>query len=402
MNLVNAFLELDNLLHKYSSYWQFIPFQHHDYPWSNPALTRYVDELKASDFNKIDTQLERQKMCFSDFFPDMFAWGEKHQLAMSAQTEAASPFWLKTNIAGRKWQQIQAFSQSFPFKNRSIVEWCAGKGHLGRILAFHHQTSIDSIEWQAELCQQGQTQADKLQLPQKFIHADVLTTQAELLAGKQHVVAMHACGDLHTKMLAESVKHQVENIDLIPCCYHLTEAETYQSLSSYAQQSQLALNKDQIKMAVQSQLTGGNRAAVLRQKEVTWRLAYQALRADLMQDLHYVPIPSVNKSWFSGEFKDFACWCLQQHNLTAPGQVDWQQYLSLGEIRAASIQKMELVRHVFRRPLEMWLILDRALYLQEQGYQVVLEEFCDYQITPRNIVIRANIPKRHGNVCAAC
>ncbi len=391
MNLLSAFLELDKLLCKYNEYWQFTPFQHQDYPWSNSPLSGYLEQLPSSDFNKIDTQLEQQKACFSAFFPDIFAWREQYPLPLSTQSQIASPFWLKTNIAGRKWQQIEAFSQSFQFKEQPIVEWCAGKGHLGRLLAFHHQTSVASIEWQADLCQQGQGQADKLQLQQKFIHADVLATQAELLAGQQHVVAMHACGDLHTKLLAESVKHQVANIDVIPCCYHLTQAESYQGLSSYAQQSPLALTKEQIKMAVQSQLTGGNRVAVLRQKEVLWRLAYQALRADLTQNPHYVPIPSVKKSWFSGTFKDFALWCLQQHDLTLDKQIDWQHYLTLAEIRARSIQKMELVRHVFRRPLEMWLILDRALYLQEQGYQVVLEQFCDYRITPRNILIRANM-----------
>ncbi len=36
---------------------------------------------------------------------------------------------------------------------------------------------------------------------------------------------------------------------------------------------------------------------------------------------------------------------------------------------------MELVRHLFRRPLELWLVLDRALFLQEQGYRVEVGSF---------------------------
>jgi hypothetical protein len=50
---------------------------------------------------------------------------------------------------------------------------------------------------------------------------------------------------------------------------------------------------------------------------------------------------------------------------------------------------MELVMHVFRRPLELWLVLDRALYLQEQGARVALGEFCAKHLTPRNIFIHA-------------
>ncbi|GAA58338.1 hypothetical protein P20652_0192 [Pseudoalteromonas sp. BSi20652] len=36
-------------------------------------------------------------------------------------------------------------------------------------------------------------------------------------------------------------------------------------------------------------------------------------------------------------------------------------------------------------------MLDRALYLQQQGYQVNVKTFCEKQLTPRNILILANI-----------
>ncbi|MNY82370.1 hypothetical protein D3C86_2244270 [compost metagenome] len=47
------------------------------------------------------------------------------------------------------------------------------------------------------------------------------------------------------------------------------------------------------------------------------------------------------------------------------------------------------MRGLFRRPLEVWLLLDRALYLQEQGYAVRLGTFCDYRLTPRNLLLLA-------------
>ena len=50
---------------------------------------------------------------------------------------------------------------------------------------------------------------------------------------------------------------------------------------------------------------------------------------------------------------------------------------------------MELVRHLFRRPLEIWLLLDRALFLEEQGYRVEVGTFCPKPTTPRNLLIRA-------------
>jgi len=47
------------------------------------------------------------------------------------------------------------------------------------------------------------------------------------------------------------------------------------------------------------------------------------------------------------------------------------------------------VQHLFRRPLELWLVLDVAMYLQEQGYQVSLSELCAPELTPRNLLLQA-------------
>ena len=37
----------------------------------------------------------------------------------------------------------------------------------------------------------------------------------------------------------------------------------------------------------------------------------------------------------------------------------------------------------------MWLVLDRALFLQEHGYDVRMGVFCDYPLTPRNLLLLA-------------
>ena len=51
---------------------------------------------------------------------------------------------------------------------------------------------------------------------------------------------------------------------------------------------------------------------------------------------------------------------------------------------------MELPRHGLRRALELWLVLDRALYLGEHGYSVSVGTFCERRLTPRNLMIRAS------------
>jgi len=64
-------------------------------------------------------------------------------------------------------------------------------------------------------------------------------------------------------------------------------------------------------------------------------------------------------------------------------------WLSRGLARMRLVRRLELMTHLFRRPLEAWLILDRALFLEGQGAKVTIGEFCQRQLTPRNVMIIA-------------
>jgi hypothetical protein len=53
------------------------------------------------------------------------------------------------------------------------------------------------------------------------------------------------------------------------------------------------------------------------------------------------------------------------------------------------VRRFELVRHAFRRPLELWLVLDIALGLEERGFEVQIGRFCARTLTPRNLLVVA-------------
>jgi len=119
------------------------------------------------------------------------------------------------------------------------------------------------------------------------------------------------------------------------------------------------------------------------------RLAFDLLQRELRGIDDYLPVPSLPPAWLD---KPFAAWCRELaglKGLTAPGERDWTALEAAGWQRLAEVRNLELLRGLFRRPLELWLLLDRALYLQEQGYRVRLGSFCDYHLTPRNILLLA-------------
>jgi hypothetical protein len=392
--LSEQFLQLDLLLTQYQQFWRFSPFHFTALPWADTPLGQRLQLLTPTEIERLDQDEVYRRSYFSELFPELNQFSPFELAAPGSKkpTPTELPFWFSRDIKGRKLEQIQAFATEMQKGDLPVLEWCAGKGHLGRWLCFSQQREVTSLEWQEVLCVEGQQQAKKLQLAQHFIQADVLSEgTSKHLNIRQQVVALHACGDLHIRLLQLASHVGTKQLDLVPCCYHLIATEQYQALSTQAQQSTLAqLSRDELKLAVQAQVTAGERVTRLRHIEVMWRLAYQELYQALQGVTQYRPLSSVPKHWFSGEFSAFAHWAASEHQWQIPADTHWDYYLQLGQQRHLLVQKMQLVRSLFRPLLEQWLVLDRALFLQQQGYQVHIKQFCDYQLTPRNLMISAS------------
>ena len=88
----------------------------------------------------------------------------------------------------------------------------------------------------------------------------------------------------------------------------------------------------------------------------------------------------------------FAAYChrvavLKQ--LELPQAIDFSHYERAGEERFRQVSAFDLVRHRFRRLLEVLLVLDRAQFLIEAGYRVGVGSFCARELSPRNLLIDA-------------
>lgn len=388
--LLAFFARLDQLLVGNQSFWRLNPLQWQQICWDNDLLLQRLAGLTLDDCEQIDQSPQLQHQLFGDIWPELFNQ-DFAAPPLRPSKGLSPPFWLANDIGGRKWQQILLFAEATAPSSLPVLEWCAGKGYLGRVMAQQFQRHVCSVEWQASLCEQGTAVAAKLDLPQHFVCRDVLTQPvADLFVAKQQVVALHACGDLHRSLLLHAAAAQSQQVYVLPCCYHLQQAMVYQPLSKAASQSPLQLSKTELKLAVQGQVTAGERVRRLRQTEMLWRRAYQLWRAALTGDHRYQPLASVAKHWFSGEFRAFAEFAAAQHQLTLPADDDGRDYLQQAEPLLLTQRRIELVQHLFRRPLELWLVLDRAIYLAEQGYQVQVQQLCDIALTPRNLLISAH------------
>ncbi|MFW6346712.1 MAG: methyltransferase, partial [Halomonas sp.] len=297
------------------------------------------------------------------------------------------------HVGGRKWQQIEAFLPRLRLAPGQVpVEWCAGKGHLARSLARWHDVAVTALEWQPALCEQGRALAARQGAAVRMAVQNVMDEDAgNWLSPQTHVAALHACGDLHRRLLALAAAAG-SAVTLVPCCYQRTVDATYRPLSRrgrvLAESYGLTFSRDDLALAVQETVTAPRHVQRSRERLGAWRLGFDRLQRELRGVDEYLPVPSLAYGRMPATFAGFCRWAADQKDLALPAGLDWAALEAEGWRRQAEVARLELARHLFRRPLEVWLALDRLCLLEEAGFTAELGTFCDRELTPRNLMIR--------------
>lgn len=289
-------------------------------------------------------------------------------------------------IPGRKRAQIEAFATAARSSGRPVLDWCGGKGHLGRLLASQWRVPVRTLEIDAALCGAGEQLARRLGVGQAFIVADALATDLSAASG-QHAVALHACGELHRRLIRDGAEQGVARFDVAPCCYHLHLHGEYRPLAAA---SSLRLSADDVRLAVTETVTAGARERRQRDRAMACKLGYAAWRMQVSGEAHrsFKPVP---EAWMRGSFGDFMALMCRREGLALPSAAELTALERQAIGRQREVLRLSIVRHAFRRAIELWLAGDLAVALQERGYAVELGAFCARELTPRNLLISARL-----------
>ena len=383
------FKALDAFLIEHQGLWRPRPFIHRQLPWEteHPELARWLRQRSLSDAETSHNHPHTLPA------PAPFPTLAREALRLSAvdklPTQHLQPaaHRLNVDVPGRKWQQIEAFGAALQFAQtpRHWLDWCAGKGHLGRRL-LHTGQQLTCLEYDPALIAAGQALSDQHGLPVTHRLQDVM---ADVALGPEHTpVALHACGDLHVRLLQVASAVGCKQLALAPCCYNRINAATYQPLSNAGRASRLQLSVDDLGLPLSETVTAGKRVRRQRDMSMARRLGFDQLQRQLRGCDDYLPTPSLPASWLDKPFADY-CQALASLKGLSTGEQDWAALEAHGWQRLAEIRNLELVRGLFRRPLEVWLVLDRALFLTERGYTVEVGSFCETALTPRNLMVLA-------------
>jgi len=394
--LLARFAALDAFLIEHQALWKPRPFTHLQLPWeaSYPELALWLRGRSLDDAENSHNQPGGLDA------PEPFASLAAMSLELSAVGELparaleAAGHRLNVDVPGRKWQQIEAFAGCLQFARAPThwLDWCSGKGHLGRRLLQTGQ-QLTCLEYDPALVASGEALSQRHQMHALHVEQDVLAPGAASLLNADHTpVALHACGDLHVRLIQLASAAGCKQLAIAPCCYNRISLNTYRPLSCAAERSNLHLSLDDLALPMSETVTAGARVRRQRDTSMARRLGFDLLQRQLRGVDEYLPTPSLPSAWLDKPFADYCRDLAALKDLSTVGTPDWTELEAAGWQRLAEVRNLELLRGLFRRPLELWLVLDRALFLIEQGYVVRLGTFCESPLTPRNFLLLAERP----------
>ncbi|MDO7898209.1 methyltransferase [Pseudomonas citrulli] len=392
--LLARFTALDAFLCAHQALWKPRPFTHLQLPWetSYPQLAQWLRQRSLETAERDHHQPWLIEHAPAPF-PQLAAVSRTLSAVAPLPAKAldAPAHRLDVEVPGRKWQQIEAFASRLRFASEPghWLDWCAGKGHLGRRLLQGEQR-LTCLEYDPALVASGQQLSRRHHLPVTHQQQDVMAPDAAQAITAEHTpVALHACGDLHVRLLHLASAAGCARLAIAPCCYNRISAEHYQPLSDTAKGSALQLSLDDLALPLTETVTAGARVRRQRDQSMARRLGFDLLQRQLRGRDDYLPTPSLPSAWLEKSFAQYCTDLAALKDLSTVGSPDWNALEAAGQERLAHVRNLELVRGLFRRPLELWLVLDRALFLTQQGYAVRLGTFCETPLTPRNLMLLA-------------
>ncbi len=384
------FEQLSDFLHRYRYLWEPRPFEQRPVSWEaqHPKLGAW---LRSRTLEELEELEQGETLSFEP----LRSW----QAEAEALTETSSilggsrPVLLSGyGMRARKHSQVQAFLTMALGRlpaGAAVVDWCAGKGHLGRALA-RHGFEVTCVENQAALVERGRELAESRDVGLSYVCANVCDPSTADVLGPGHWgVALHACGKLTDALLRAAVQRSADGVLVAPCCYHILEdPRRWVPLSAAGRARDLELNSGQIRLATSESVVASPSRNQRRFREMAWRLGYDLVLRELSGVDRFHTVPRLPRSTFHRSFEDFCVESGASSGWNVPRQLAIRsEPRAWEEMRIA--RALALVRLQFRRPLEMWAWLDKCLYLQEAGWKVQGGTFCERTVSPRNLLIAA-------------
>ncbi len=392
----------------------------HQEMWNGEIITLYPDNLGIFNRQWIEqlsnlTDEELWKVdCFQSSSPlpegELKNWLDQlNELCVLPQYEYGEleslPDFAFNKVKGKKRHEILVLAKLLKEiqgdNNFShLVDIGGGVGHLSRVMAHYKSIECISLDINKEFQTIGEKRLHKYTKPAEHKNVTFITHDfthdlkedqtREIFTDKSFSLGLHTCGPLALKHIDVATVNKTLGLINFGCCYNKLNPQTDCNISQYAKAHGLHLTDYAFTLACRGHSSMDFNAFKLKRRVKDFRYAIHIFFYKYLGYKEVVAVGDSDPKEYWGKFSSYVLAKLAKlgidHSFTA-GFIDeffenkpMQEYLR-------ELFLCNVIRWQYGRSLELYLLIDRCLYLEEKGFSPSLLEFFDPSLSPRNIGI---------------
>ena len=396
MDLEKRFCEIRNFLTQYQYLHELEVMERFPYPlpdpfqaWSEALLSLTDKDLIAlecfGDTSKLENCVHNNLLV--EYFKK--AW----QLATIPHLNVDTPDIpqkLSRKMSQKKIHEVATIRGFLKDKKMlNLIDVGSGAGHLSSILVHDRPIKSFCVDMNHEFQQQGLKKLKRWnpELLDKIEFVNFELQSEQLLpfdydSANTLVLGLHSCGPLSTYLIENQAKTPQQHLLNFGCCYHKLTNEY--NLSQLAQKSPLTFTNHALTMAAKCHRVFGLNEFNERARVKKFRYAFHFYSHEMLNK-PFATLGNAKSSDYLGKFSDY----VQKYYSNELDAIELDRFFSDDKTQS-NIQialNAGVIRSVLGRLIELYLLLDRAIFLQESGLKVELVEMFKRELSPRNIAI---------------
>ncbi len=351
-------------------------------PWSKELLNLSIENQINCEF-----ELETSYLKNTEFINFISSIKDLIKIPKAQLSQLEIPAYLTRKLSKKKTHELKQIKYLVDNLNfNQIIDIGGGAGHLASYLICDNEKKAISFDLEEKYQIIGKEKL-KRYAPEILKRLDFKTQKIDENTKlpqiqKSLTIGLHACGDLSSILLKNSIDKEREILSL-GCCYHKCTKQ-YLNLSQIAQNKPLHLSFHSLTMAAKTFKTLDREQFERRQRVKDFRYAIH-LFATRELGLDFQTLGNAKPHDYQGRFSKYAHKYLPVTQKYSEDILNnkFKEYQE--EVRL--IQTLGSIRSMLSRLVELYIILDRALFLQERGKRVEVLELFETTISPRNLAI---------------
>lgn len=389
MNLAKRFDQCSLLLKEWETFLALEPIR--NYPKFCPELIKdWVEELQSKnhvELSQVEKTLDLSSKFsgFNDLLSQIKTIIDFPKIQMNEELVLISQ-----RIKRKKEHEIKQIKSLLKDQDQfEFLDFGGGTGHLCENLIHNKNRFGFSIDLDSSFQESGKLRIENNN-PENLNKMEFLNLEfgensiPELTQrySKQVVLGLHACGDLTPDILSYFENSQSDLLISVGCCYH--KLTTKFNLSRKAT---LNFTPNAFNLAARSFAPMNTEDLKLKIKVRFYRYLLHCYLYELGHK-EFIPTGKTRLLDYTKSFGEYA-------KIYAPDLIHSKKDAQLfhddykNQKIAKKIIYTDLFRGLFGRVIETYIVLDRALYLEERGCKVEIKEIFDHNISPRNLAIIA-------------